>query len=120
MDEDNAAILLSGFNKDDIYSVVRTLNNLKELEQDIKKNISDLNTRLLTMMKDRKWTTLKDEEEKLTVTIETVHQESINKKALNMILSEDAYSQVIIRKAIKKIQIVNERKRKEMKNYGRK
>ena len=113
-------ILLEGLDEESIESVLKIYNDLNILNKVIKNKLEVLGNRLESLLKARKWDSFKDEKTKISVTLSTQQKESVNKKALEMLLNEEQYSQVITKKAQGKITVINEQDRERLKKHGKK
>ena len=79
-----------------------------------------LRDKIKIALKERKWESFKDDKSKISVSISTQQRESVNKKALKMLLNKEQYNQVITKNSFERMLIVTPQDRARLKKYGRK
>jgi len=113
-------IILSDLDENDIGSILRTYNELNQIKKVIKEKADMLRDKIKIALKERKWESFKDDKSKISVSISTQQRESVNKKALKMLLNKEQYNQVITKNSFERMLIVTPQDRARLKKYGRK
>lgn len=110
-------IILKDLDKNDIESVLKAYNDLKNIKYDIDKNISRLDGHLYKYLKDRKWERYNSTKHKISVSLTKDSKEKVNKKALSLLLNEEQYKQIITKKKEEKLMVVNKKDRERLNKY---
>lgn len=113
-------ILFADLDETDIGSIVRTYNDVNLLKKVIIAKLDMMKDKLKIAMKERKWESYMDEESRISVSLATQQRESVNKKALKMLLNDEQYNQVITKTSFEKLLVVNPQDRERLKQYGKK
>lgn len=107
-------IVTKDVDKNDIESILKVYNDLKNIKYDIDRKINMLDGYLYKFLKDRKWKNYRSDKYKITVTLTTSQKEKVNKKALQLLLNEEQYKQVITKKKEEKMMVVNKKDRERL------
>ena len=113
-------ILLKDLDENDMGSIIRTYDELNQVSEIIKEKINMLSDKLKNGLKERKWESFKDDKSNISISISTEQTESLNKKALRMLLNDEQYNQVVTKNSFKKLLIITPKDRERLKNYGKK
>ena len=120
MVDEKISVIFDGYDENDMGSVVRTGNDIKEILLELNEQNKLIEDKLIQMLKDRKWDTFTDDVSKITINKITKKRESINKKALKMLVTDEQYNQVLITKPKTELSWINAKARARLNKYGRK
>jgi len=118
--EYDVEIEMPEYDDKNISSVIKTLAELKSVKEAVTEKIDVVEKNLKDIMKERKWDNYKDEISQISVSISVDKKETINKKALKMLLNEEQYGQVIVVKSFENIVLVTPEDRERLRKYGKK
>ena len=113
-------ISLEDLKEDDIGSILRTYNELNQVKKVLEEKLDMLKDKLKVALKERKWDSFKDDESDISVSISTQQRESVNKKALKMLLNDEQFNQVVTKNSFERMLIVTPKDRERLKQYGKK
>jgi len=113
-------VLIDGLDEDDIGSLIRTYADLKSVYEEIDQKMEEMEDKIKTELKQRKWTSYNDNVSKNSVSLITQEKETVNKDSLKVLLNEEQYNQVVTKKSIKKLLFVTPKDRERLKEYGKK
>jgi len=110
-------VVLEGLDETDISSI---LNKWKEISQ-VRKKLDQLEemlkSKVKNYLKERRWTTYKDTNTKINVSLITQRNETFDKTQLKLMLNDAQYAQVIKTTTFEKLMIITPESRKAMKKY---
>jgi len=118
--ESNCDILFADLVEGDIGSILRVYDQANTLNKQIEEKLEMLRDKLKVALKERKWDSFTDDKSKVSVSLSMQQRESVNKKALKMLLNEEQYNQVITKTSFERLLIVNQKDRERLKQYGKK
>jgi len=97
----------------------KNVENKQEAIDFIKKELKakKMSQREVRSSLDKKF---KDDKSNISISISTEQTESLNKKALRMLLNDEQYNQVVTKNSFKKLLIITPKDRERLKNYGKK
>ena len=113
-------ISLDDLDENDIGSILRTYNELNQVKKVLGEKIDMLRDKLKIALKERKWESFKDDQSNISVSISTQQRESVNKKALRMLLNDEQFNQVVTKNSFERMLIVTPADRERLKQYGKK
>lgn len=119
-DETNVDILLEGLDEDDIGSLLRIYNDVNKVQKAIKEKVEMLRDKIKIALKERKWDSYMDEDSKISVSITSQSRESVNKKALKILVNEEQYNQIVTKTSHERMLVVTPKDRERLKKYGKK
>lgn len=107
-------IITKEMNKNDIESILKVYNDLKNIKYDIDKKINRLDGYLYKFLKERNWNKYRSDKYKISVMITTTQKEKVNKKALQLLLNEEQYKQVITKNKKEEMLVINKKDRERL------
>ena len=113
-------ISLEDLDDQDMGSILRTYNELNQVKKVLEEKIDMLRDKTKILLKERKWDSFLDKESDISVSISTQQRESVNKKALKMLLNEEQYNQIVTKNSFERMLIVTPKDRERLKQYGKK
>lgn len=105
---------LPKYDKEDLDSMMKVYNTLYYIKDDLEKEIERIKNHVLNTMKKRKWTKYKDENTKTTINLSIIKHEKLDKSSLKLLLSEEQFAQVIIKKPEEKLIIITPKDRERL------
>lgn len=112
-------VVLKDLKEDDIDSYLKVLNDLINISDKIEEKKEKLKSDIVNKLNEKEWESYKSDENGISVKIVTRKKKTVNKKALEMLLSDEQYSDVINKKSYKKLEILTKEDRKRLKDYGK-
>jgi len=112
-------ILLEGLDESDMGSLLRIYNDVNLVEKAIKEKVEMLRDKIKIALKERKWDSFKDDESNISVSITTQSRESVNKKALKMLVNDEQYNQIVTKNSFERMLVVTPKDRARLKQYGK-
>lgn len=116
----NVDILLEGLDDTDIGSLLRIYNDVNNVQKAIKDKIEMLSNKIKMSLKERKWDSFTDDESKISVSISFQSKQSVNKKALKMLVNDEQYNQIVTQTSHEIMLVITPKDRERLKKYGKK
>lgn len=111
--------LVQGIDFNDISSILAKYEELHLLKEELVLFLTELEKDINKFMKERKWTTYKDEKTNVFVNIDSREKEVVDEKMLRVLLNEENISKVIRKVKEDKFSIITKDKFERLKKYGK-
>jgi len=115
-----ALIQFEKYEPNDLDSMIRICAEMRDVLEEFNKQYDKLSYEIKRELKSRKWESYQDKKTKISVSITKKLKERINRQALNILLNEEQYNQILIQESENIIQIVTDKDRKRLKKYVKK
>ena len=114
----NIDILLEDLDESDMGSLLKTYNEINVLKKIMEDKVEMIRDKIKIMLKERKWDSYIDDDSQISVSITTQQRDTVNKKALQILLTDEQYNQVVVKTSFEKMLIVTPKDRERLKKYG--
>jgi hypothetical protein len=108
------------YEPNDLDNMLRICAEMRDVLEEFNKQYDKLSYEIKRELKVRKWESYQDKKSKVSVSIVKKIKERINRQALNILLNEEQYNQILIQESENTIQIVTDKDRKRLKKYAKK
>lgn len=108
---------LENIDENDIGALLKTYDEFNNYLKQITEKCDAIKDKIKIALKENKWNSYKDDDSNISVSLLTQERESINKKALKILLNEEQFNQVLTKTSYEKMLIVTPKDRERLKKY---
>lgn len=117
--EERVEVLLEGLDENNISSILRKYGEVIQVLEQVKELEAELKEKAKIYLKERDWPNYKDPRSKISITIETVKKQTVDKTQLKIMLTDPQMAQVIQTRTFEKVTIVTPEIRKRLKKHAK-
>lgn len=110
-------VILEGLDENNISSILTKWNEISSIRKKLDQLEEMLKIKVKNYLKERRWTSFKDDSTKINVSLITQRNEIFDKAQLKLILNDAQYAQVIKTTTFEKLIIVTPESRANMKKF---
>lgn len=111
--------LIQDLNKDSISSVLKKYQEAHTLINELNLFIKELEDVCKVFLKTRKWTSYKDKNTKMFISIDNIETQKIDHKLLKMLLNEEQLSKVTKKVKEEKVTVITKDRLARLKQYAK-